>query len=104
MWQPVPPSSVEERDRALQRLRAWTTTCATLAAGLVVAFALLAANSFPGRSSNATAAAPQAQTDPSSDDQGPQPARVQAGPQAPPQGFFGGGGGGGRPRTVSGGS
>jgi hypothetical protein len=103
MRQPAAPSPVEERNRGLQRLRSWTVASAALAAGLVVFFAFLAAGSFPGHSSDAAAAAPQAQTDPSSDDAGLQPVPDQAPPQAPPQGFFGGGGGG-RRGAVSGGS
>lgn len=98
------PSPVEARERGLQRLRGWTTASAVLAAGLGVAFAFLAAATFPGRSA-AASSAPAAQ---SSNDQGEQPASGDQGvaqAQAPPGGFFGSGSGSSGQRSVrSGGS
>ncbi|HXM56105.1 MAG TPA: hypothetical protein VOB72_12000 [Candidatus Dormibacteraeota bacterium] len=109
MWQPD-ASPVEARERGLQRLRAWTTASAVLAAGLALVFALLAAGTFPGRtasasdnSSGASNQAPGDQTQQRSSfgDQG----FPQAQPQPPGGGFFGSGSGtGGQRGARSGGS
>lgn len=84
-------SPVEARERGLQRLRAWTTASALLAAGLAAVFAVLAAATFPGRAaasdSSPTARSSGDQAEQRSDDPGP----VQ--PQPPAGGFFGSGGG-----------
>src|SRR5437879_745419 len=99
-------SPVEARERGLQRLRAWTTASAVLAAGLALVFALLAAGTFPGRpaaAADSSSGAPgdQTQQQPSFGD----PGATQAQPKPPGGGFFGSGSGSGGIRGArSGGS
>lgn len=93
MWQPD-PSLVEARERGLQRLRAWTTAGALLAAGLAVVFALLAAGTFPGHDAAATGSGSAARS--SGDQAQAQQPSQDPGltrPQPPASGFFGSGGG-----------
>lgn len=106
------PSPTEQRDRALDRLRRWTWGIAVGAIGLVGLFAIMAAASFPGRSSNpssgsaSTGGGSSDQSSGGGDDSSQTFSPDLGGgsqPQAPNQGFFGSGSGGGR-GAVSGGS
>jgi hypothetical protein len=104
MWH-ADPSPVAARERGLQRLRAWTTASAVLAAALAFVFALLAAGTFPGRDTAAADTSGSAVQP--SDDQGRQPSFGDDGvaqPQPPGGGFFGSGSGGGVRGARSGGS
>ena len=115
MWQGQEPSPTEQRDRALDRLRRWTWGIALGAVGLVGLFSVMAAGSFPGRSSNPPSGS--ASTGGGDDQAGSGGDSSQSfspdfgggQPQAPGQGFFGsgsngGGGFGGGRGAVSGGS
>ena len=113
MLQRYVPSPVEQRDRALARVRSWTWGFALIAAGLVGLFSILAASTFPGRSSGTpgSSSAGQLAQDrgTSGDDSAGQDQSSQrrsgidsSQVQGPPTGFFGNGGG--RLSAISGGS
>ncbi len=57
MPQGAPPSAADERDRGLGRLRSWTTACVLAAAGLVATLSIVAAESFSGHGTDASAGA-----------------------------------------------
>ena len=98
MLQRYVPSPVEQRDRARARVRSWTWGFALIAAGLVGLFSILAASTFPGRSSGTPAPSSAGQDHSSQDNSGIDSSQVQG----PPTGFFGSGGG--RLSAISGGS
>jgi hypothetical protein len=94
-----PFEAMEQRDRAMQKLRDLTWNCFMWASGLVVVFSVIAAVTLPGQSQNTANTNPSSDTSNSSastftDDGQLQPPAVGSFQQ----------GGGSPPRVVSGGS